>query len=55
MTDITYSSAATNLKCTPRLRCFPAHSRQIQMPYVTLTHCGLSVPQSKQLYTPHSL
>ena len=32
---------------TPRPLCFPEHSRQIQMPYVTLTHWGFRVPHSK--------
>lgn len=40
----------TNDKCTPRPRCFPEHSRQIHIPYVTDTHCGLWVPHSKHFY-----
>uniref|UniRef100_A0A8W7PY71 Uncharacterized protein n=1 Tax=Anopheles coluzzii TaxID=1518534 RepID=A0A8W7PY71_ANOCL len=37
----------TKDRCTPRPRCLPEHSRQIQMPYVTETHWGLWVPHSK--------
>lgn len=40
----------TNDKCTPRPRCFPEHSKQIHIPYVTDTHCGLCVPHSKHFY-----
>lgn len=40
----------TKDKCTPRPRCFPEHSRQIHIPYVTETHCGLCVPHSKHFY-----
>lgn len=36
------------LRWTPRPLCFPEHSRQIQIPYVTLTHWGLKAPHSKQ-------
>lgn len=37
----------TNERWTPRLRCTPEHSKQIQIPYVTETHCGFNVPHSK--------
>jgi hypothetical protein len=39
----------TKDRCTPRPRCFPEHSRQIQMPYVTEAHCGLWALHSKHL------
>ena len=38
------------LRWTPKPRCFPEHSRQIQIPYVTLTHWGLCAPHSKQVW-----
>jgi hypothetical protein len=28
----------TKLMCTPRLLCFPAHPKQMKMPYFTETH-----------------
>lgn len=37
----------TNDKWTPSPRCFPEHSKQIHIPYVTETHCGLWAPHSK--------
>merc|ERR1719318_946457 len=39
----------TKDRCTPNPRCFPEHSKHIQIPKVTLTHCGLWVPHSKHL------
>lgn len=38
------------LKCTPKPLCFPEQSKQIHIPYVTLTHCGLCPLHSKHAY-----
>lgn len=38
----------TKLRCTPRLRCTPAHDRQMNTPYGTDAHVGFLAGQSKQ-------
>lgn len=36
----------TKLRCTPKPRCLPLHSRHMNMPYDTEAHCGFLVLQS---------
>ena len=39
----------TKLRCTPKPRCLPLHSRHMNIPYDTEAHCGFLVLQSTQV------
>ena len=41
----------TKLRCTPKPRCLPLHSRHMNIPYDTEAHCGFLVLQSTQVCT----
>lgn len=43
------STRLTKLRCTPKPRCFPLHSKHMKMPYDTEAHCGFRVLQSTQV------